>query len=364
MFMILERNILRLSSRFLRFYSTHLEAADKVNSPKVSYYDDDDDDKIIDQSWDATRIRSENTKSLRIAILGLPNAGKSTLINQLIGRPVCAASSKVQTTRKNCNAIYVEDDTQLIFVDTPGLVTSCELKKYKLDDTFKTDVDKALKNTDIIGVLQDVSHKRATLINYRVLDVLKRIGEDIPVLLILNKIDKVKKKQELLKIVDTLTSEKGWSNFADIFMVSALKADGTDDLRKYLLESAKSRDWEYNHDTVSDESSETIIEQTVRAKFMDFMEQELPYLIKVETEHLGVLPDGSMQTVVAVASPNDRASKIVMGKGGGRVKTVAILAEQELCKIFNTSVKLKIAVKFLKDKNEEDKKINYKINKR
>ncbi|KAK0160698.1 hypothetical protein PV328_008082 [Microctonus aethiopoides] len=358
MLMVLERNILRLSSRFLRFYSTHLETADRVNLPKVPFYDDDDDDdKIIDQSWDATSIRSENTKSLRIAILGLPNAGKSTLINQLIGRPVCAASSKVQTTRKNSNAIYIEDDTQLIFVDTPGLVTNRDLKKYKLDNTFKTDIDKALKNTDIIGVLQDVSHpNKATIINHRVLAVLNRIEEEIPVLLILNKIDKVRKKLDLLKIVDTLTSEKGWQNFADIFMVSALKADGTDDLRKYLLESAKNRDWEYNRDTVSDEPSEQIIEQTVRAKFMDFMEQELPYMLKVQTEHLGVLPDGSMQTVVAITCPNDRVSKLVMGKGGERVKTVAILAEQELCQVFNTSVKLKIAVKFSKDKDEEDKK--------
>lgn len=127
-------------------------------------------------------------------------------------------------------------------------------------------------------------------------------------------------------------------------------------IEKYLLESAKNRDWEYNRDTISDEPSEKIIEQTVQAKFMDFMEQELPYMIKVQTEHLGVLPDGSMQTVVAITCPNDRVSKLVMGKGGERVKTVAILAEQELCQVFNTSVQLKIAVKFSKDKDEEDKK--------
>ncbi|KAH0560480.1 hypothetical protein KQX54_005121 [Cotesia glomerata] len=348
MLITLERTILRIKSRFLRFYSADVHNI-KFNHPQ-SY-----EDHVFDSSWEPPDIRRDDAKTLRISILGLPNVGKSTLINQLVGRPVCAASSKVQTTKKKSEAIYMNDNTQLIFIDTPGLVKSSDMKKYDLEKTFRTDVDKALATCDIVGVVQDVGNKvRADVIDPRVLVLLKNLKIGIPTLLILNKVDKIKKKKVLLNLVDVLTSDKNWPNFSDIFMVSALTSDGIDDLRSYLLDSAKSRDWDYESKKISSDSPESIIEQTVRAKFMDALPNELPYVITVQLEHYSVLKDDSISTVVAVLTPSDRISNLVMGKGGCRVRDVAKAVEQELSQVFSTTVRLKLAVKFSELKDEPE----------
>ncbi|CAG5088540.1 Similar to ERAL1: GTPase Era [Cotesia congregata] len=335
MLITLERTILRIKSRFLRFYSADVHNV-RFNHPQ-SY-----EDHVFDASWEPSEIRRDDAKTLRISMLGLPNVGKSTLINQLVGRPVCAASSKVQTTKKKSEAIYMDDNTQLIFIDTPGLVKSSDMKKYDLEKTFRTDVDKALATCDIVGVVQDVGNKvRADVIDPRVLVLLKNLKIGIPTLLILNKVDKIKKKKVLLELVDVLTSDKNWPNFSDIFM-------------SYLLDSAKPRDWDYESKKISSDSPESIIEQTVRAKFMDALPNELPYAIIVQLEHYSVLKDDSISTVVAVLTPSDRISNLVMGKGGCRVRAVAKAVEQELSQAFSTTVRLKIAVKFSELKDEPE----------
>ncbi|XP_016842538.1 GTPase Era, mitochondrial isoform X2 [Nasonia vitripennis] len=187
----------------------------------------------------------KNVKSLKIAILGLPNAGKSTLINHLIGRPVCATSSKIHTTRKKASAIFCLDDTQLVFIDTPGLVG---------------------------------------------------------------------------------------------------RGDGVDDLRNYFLDSAKERTWEYNKKTYSDQTPDTIVQEIVKAKFLDDLPQELPYLVDVVAEHVEKCEDGSMNVVVNVNCPSARIARMIIGRSGERVKKVAKEAEQVLCTTFTTAVRLKIAI--------------------
>ncbi|XP_008559415.1 GTPase Era, mitochondrial [Microplitis demolitor] len=357
MLFTLERTILRIKPRVFRFYSVNANNAsnDMSNNSYENY--------IIDESWEPKAIRSDDAKTLRVSILGLPNVGKSTLINQLVGRPICAASSKIQTTRKNSDAIYMENNTQLIFVDTPGLVTNRDMKKYDLEKTFKTDVDKAVAKSDIVGVVQDASHKfKADVIDERIMVVLKNLRVGIPTLLILNKVDKVKKKRKLLELVETLTSDQNWPNFSDIFMVSALNSDGVNDLRTYLLDSAKPRDWDYESTAISNDSPEIIIERAVRAKFMDALPKELPYAISVQLEHYSVLEDDSISAAVAITCPSDRISKLVMGKRGVRVRNVATSVEQELCQTFRTTVRLKIAIKFSQSK-EESKVANYKSKK-
>lgn len=141
-------------------------------------------------------------------------------------------SGKAHTTRQNTSVIYSEDNTQLIFIDTPGLVTNRDYKRFKLEPTFKSDIEKSLELADVVGVVQDAAHPhRAHRIDYRVIEALKRTKTGVTSILILNKVDRIKRKAELLKLVDLLTSENNWPNFSDVFMISALNNDGVDDLR-------------------------------------------------------------------------------------------------------------------------------------
>ncbi|XP_011307404.1 GTPase Era, mitochondrial [Fopius arisanus] len=335
------RRVLRVE-RSLRFFSVNLEQVpnDKIDGMQ-------DDDYVVDQSFDVQRIRRDEDKSLRIAILGLPNAGKSTLVNQLAGRQICAMSGKAHTTRSKTNVIYSESNTQLIFMDTPGLVTNRDFKKFKLEPTFKSDITQSLELADVVGVVQDVSNPfKRHKIDERVIEALKCTRPGVFSILILNKIDRMRRKKELLKLVDILTGENNWPNFSDIFMISALKNDGVDDLRAYLMDSATNRDWDYRSNQITDESTEKIVERTVKAKFMDALPDELPYVLDIQTEHLGVLPDDSMSAVVNVDCPTDRIGKLVMGPKGSRVKQVALAAEQDLSNAFRTTVRLKIAINF------------------
>ncbi|XP_015121790.1 GTPase Era, mitochondrial [Diachasma alloeum] len=348
MLVTLCRRVLSVERKLLRFYSVNLEHVVSNHSREGGLQQGED--YVVDQSFDVTRLRRDEDKSLRIAILGLPNAGKSTLVNALAGRQICAMSGKAHTTRSKTNVIYSEDDTQLIFIDTPGLVTNRDFNKFKLEPTFKSDIETSLERADVVGVVQDASHPfRRHKIDERVIEALKRTKPGVTSILILNKVDRVKPKKELLKLVDILTGEQNWPNFSDIFMISALKNDGVDDLRAYLLDSAKNRDWDFSPNQITDEPTEKIVERTVKAKFMDALPDELPYILKIKTEHLGVLPDDSMSAIVNINCPTDRISKLVMGPKGARVKHVALAAEQELSNAFRTAVRLKIAINF-KDK--------------
>lgn len=141
-------------------------------------------------------------------------------------------SSKVHTTMHKAEAIYTEGDTQIVFMDTPGLVVSKEIKTYKLSDSFKDDPKIALIEADIIGIVQDVTniYTRHKIDDF-VLNYIKEKREDSQLLMILNKVDKLKKKEALLEVTRLLTNKENYPKFDDIFMISALNGDGVDDLR-------------------------------------------------------------------------------------------------------------------------------------
>ncbi|XP_043273824.1 GTPase Era, mitochondrial [Venturia canescens] len=346
MLMCIGRRFFRSSSCLLRQFSI---APESTFAPEYQNCNEHDD--FIDENKDFNRIRSEDCKSLNIAIIGLPNVGKSTLINRLTNRPVCATASRFHVTRAKSNAIYSEGKTQLVFIDTPGLVSAHEFKKFELENSFKDDVKAAMESADIVGVIQDVSNKYTRgLMHKKILGLMKMTRVGVPSILIMNKIDVMKKKRDLLALVKVLTSEKGWPNFSDVFMVSALTADGVEDLRNYFLDSAKPRDWEYGPEVVTDQPTEKIIERAVRAKFMDSLPNELPYRLKIEIEHLSTCEDGSLNCVVITRAESDRIAKIVLGKSGARVKMVARQAEEELSNAFRTTVRLKVAVHFSEEK--------------
>ncbi|XP_078044576.1 GTPase Era, mitochondrial isoform X2 [Augochlora pura] len=217
------------------------------------------------QPIDNERLCQKSLKFLKIAILGLPNAGKSTLVNRLVRRMICPTSSKVHTTMHKAEAVYSEGETQIVFMDTPGLITSYERKRYNLNKTFQEDPTISIQEANVIGIIQDVTniHTRYTISNF-IIEQLKTKKDDVPLLLIFNKIDKLKHKGVLLNLTTQIIKNENLPKFNDIFMISALSGDGVDDLRNYLLDCAKERDWQYNGDMYTDQSIETIIGQTIQ----------------------------------------------------------------------------------------------------
>ncbi|XP_032680626.1 GTPase Era, mitochondrial [Odontomachus brunneus] len=303
---------------------------------------------VLQPSHNTTSVRRENEKCLKIAILGAPNVGKSTLVNQLIKRSVCATSSKVHTTQAKADAIYSEGNTQLIFMDTPGMVSTNVSKRYKLTTSFRRDPKNSLQTADIVGLVQD-SHNVFSRhkIDPDIQGLLEKVEDKIPMILILNKVDKLKKKNTLLHLVTVLTKAKTSLKFTDVFMISALNGDGVDDLRTYLLDSAKSQGWCYEGHMYSNQTCEEIIQQTVRAKLLDNLPQELPYNMQVKLEHFDPGPDDSISVLVSIICPNKRICGMVV-KHTERLKNIAVIAEQELQHAFRTLVKLKINVQSAK----------------
>lgn len=336
MLFAIERYAIRAGSRCARrFFSKNVDVLTK-----------DKQEFVLQPESNFTSIRREGQKVLKIAVLGAPNVGKSTLVNQLIKRSICPVSSKVHTTQAKAHAVYCENDTQLVFIDTPGMVSPAECKRYNLGNSFVRDSQLSLKVADIIGIVQD-AHNVFTRdkIDPNVSNLLtENIRNTIPMILIFNKVDKVKKKDILLHLVNVLTKSKNSLNFADIFMISAMTGDGIDDLRTYLLDSAKPGDWYYDKHIYSDNTCEDIIQQTVRAKLLDNLPDEIPYNLKVKLEHFDPGPDDSISALVSVTCPKKRIVNLILRSKGRRLKNIAVKAEEELRHAFRTPVRLRISV--------------------
>ncbi|XP_015180010.1 PREDICTED: GTPase Era, mitochondrial [Polistes dominula] len=312
----------------------------------ILYQENQSEEYTLTPETNFTSIRRENASFLRIAIIGAPNAGKSTLINSLVDRSICPTSSKVHTTQTKCDAVYSSENTQLVFVDTPGLVTKHEKNRYKLSNSFEDDPKASANIADIIGVVHDVSNRYTrNVLHSNVLNLLKSLQSEIPTILIINKIDKLKDKTKLLEIIRILTSKTYWPNFSDVFLISALKSDGINNLKEYLMYSAKSKNWQYNEETYTDQSMETIIKQTVRAKLMDFLPNEIPYMSHLTLEHLQKSSEGGIIASVIIENSTKKKSSIIIGKNAERIKLIAQTCEKELQYALRAPVKLILCIK-------------------
>ncbi|XP_067011520.2 GTPase Era, mitochondrial [Anabrus simplex] len=324
-------------------------------------------------------IATNDTESLncdfrvvKVAFVGPPNAGKSTLINSLAGRRVCAISSKVHTTRRHLRAVSVEGNTQMIFLDTAGLVTADEMQKHKLSRSFMCDAEAALLQADVMGVVHDTAnHWTREKIDPKSLRLLQ-LYQNKPAILIMNKVDAVKSKRKLLDLVKILTNdslksskdvpserryqqselsvkhfikqERGWSYFSEVFMVSALTGSGVADIKDYLLQQAQRKPWVFKDTQFTDEPMEQIMIQAVQAKLLEHLPQEVPYNLSVAMEYLKVGRAGNISAVLLVKCPAPRIEKLVMGSKGGRIKLIAQETEQDLRNTFLEEVSLKLVV--------------------
>ena len=275
-----------------------------------------------------------NTKAGFIALIGAPNAGKSTLLNSLVGSKVSFVSRKVQTTRALVRGIAIEGEVQLIFVDTPGIFKP----KRRLDRAMVTSAWGGAGDADVIALLLDV-RKGIDEEAEAILDKLPELKR--PKVLILNKIDLIE-RSKLLDLASRLNEKVP---FAHTFMISALKGDGIETLKRQLAGMMPEGPWLYPEDQISDAPLRMLAAEITREKIYERLHEELPYQSTVETDQWQPRPDGSVRIEQTVFVERDSQRKIVLGKGGQTIKAIGQAARREIAEIAEAPVHLFIFVK-------------------
>ena len=282
-------------------------------------------------------------KSGFVSFVGRPNVGKSTLLNSIIGKKVAITSNKPQTTRNIIEGIYNEEDTQIVFVDTPGI----HKPKYKLGKYLNKQAYYSINDVDVIVFLVDVSDKLGKGDLY-VIEKLKE--QDKPVILVLNKIDRIKKEEILLKIDEY----KDLYSFKEIVPLSALKKDNvktlTDVLKQYLPDNIKYfEDGEYTNKRI-----EFVIAEIVREKVFNLTEEEVPHSITCVVEQIKK-EKNNYSINVAIIVDRDSLKKIVIGKQGSKIKEIGIESRKDLEKLLDKKVFLELFVKTIKNWRDKEK---------
>jgi len=269
-----------------------------------------------------------------VALLGAPNVGKSTLINQLVGQKVSIVTRKVQTTRARVRGIAIEGGSQIIFVDTPGIFEP----KRRLDRAMVRAAWDEAGDADVVTLLID-AERGIDRDTKRIIDGLKqrRIG----VVLIINKIDAVR-RDSLLGLTELL-AETGV--FRDTFMISALNGDGVDDLRSFFASQMPFGPWLFPEDQLSDVPQRLLASEITREKLFERVHQELPYATTVETESWEDKRDGSARIDQIIYVERDGQKAIIIGNKGSKIKEIGSQSRAELESIIGIKVHLFLRVK-------------------
>jgi GTPase len=277
---------------------------------------------------------AETTRCGFIALIGAPNAGKSTLINALVGAKVAIVSHKVQTTRALLRGIATADGAQLVFIDTPGIFAP----KRRLDRAMVTNAWAGAHDADIAAVLIDAKQgldEEADAMFGRLADIRQ------PKILLINKVDLVD-KPTLLAIAQAANAR---GTFAATFMISALTGDGVADVKSWLVAHVPAGPWHYPEDQITDAPLRQLAAEITREKLYLRLHQELPYQSTVETEQWKELKDGSTRIEQTIYVERESQRKIVLGKGGQTIKAIGAQARREIADMIETPVHLFLFVK-------------------
>ncbi|HQZ82726.1 MAG TPA: GTPase Era [Pyrinomonadaceae bacterium] len=283
---------------------------------------------------------SDEFRSGYAALIGRPNAGKSTLLNRLVGEKIAAVSNKPQTTRHRIKGVVTLPAGQIVFIDTPGVHKPGHL----LNRRMMAAVHDAILSVDVVILMRDASVSTGNGDRF-VLDLVKQSGK--PAVLILNKIDKVKEKGELLPLMDMYRNEY---DFAEIVPVSALKGDAIDTMLNSVVKHLPVGDAIFSQDELTDESVRTIAAEMVREKILRVTGEEIPYVTAVVTEVFDEETDPDLVTIFC-AIYVERASqkKIIIGKQGARIREIGTAAREDIEKLLGKKVFLKTFVKVVED---------------
>jgi len=269
-----------------------------------------------------------------VALIGAPNAGKSTLINALVGSKVAIVTHKVQTTRTLVRGIAIAGDAQLIFVDTPGIFAP----KRRLDVAMVTTAWAGAKDADIVCALLD-AQRRLDEETQKLFEGLAGLRQ--PKVLILNKIDLVEKARLLTLAQDV----NKLVPFTETFMISALGGDGVADVRQWLAARVPEGPWLYPEDQISDAPLRHLAAEITREKLYLRLHQELPYESTVETEQWQERKDGSVRIEQTIFVERESQRKIVLGKGGQTIKAIGSESRREIAAVLEHPVHLFLFVK-------------------
>lgn len=269
-----------------------------------------------------------------VAVIGAPNAGKSTLVNQLVGQKVAITSAKAQTTRARMLGIALHDNVQMILVDTPGIFAP----KRRLDRAM---VNAAWEGTDsadaVLLIVDPIKQRRHEL--EPLLEALEHRPERK--ILVLNKVDKAK-KEPLLALAQEMAQRL---SFEEIFFISALTGDGVPEMKEALAKLMPQGVWMYPEDQVSDASERLLAAEITREQLYAQLHEELPYDSAVRPELYQYRPDGSLEIHQQIVVARETQRPIVLGKGGSRIKAIGEAARKELAEVLGVKVHLFLHVK-------------------
>ena len=269
-----------------------------------------------------------------VAIIGAPNAGKSTLINALVGQKITIVTHKVQTTRSRLTAIALHKACQLIFLDTPGIFAPTRPMERAMVNAAWSSTQEA----DVVALLVDAVRGATEDVENIIMAL---AASDIKAILVLNKVDVIE-KHKLLVLAAKLNER---ATFADTFMLSAKTGSGVEHLKMQLACRMPIRDWLYPEDQVADISERWLAAEVTREKVFLRCHQELPYAATVETESFKQQSDGSVKIEQVIFVQKDSQKRILLGKRGQHIKSIGQLAREDMARAFNAPVHLFLFVK-------------------
>jgi GTP-binding protein Era len=291
---------------------------------------------------------NDNFRSGYVALIGRPNAGKSTLLNRLVGEKIAAVSNKPQTTRHRIQGVVTRNDGQIVFVDTPGV----HKPGYLLNRRMMATVNDAILSVDLVVLMRDSSVSTGNGDRF-VLDLVKQ--SEKPAVLVLNKIDKVKEKHILLPLIDWYSKEY---EFAEIVPVSALKGDAVDNLLAQIVKHLPEGDAIFGEEEMTDQSMRTLVAEMVREKILASTGEEIPYVTAVVTERFDETDPQQTQIYCAIYVERDSQKPIIIGKGGTKLKKIGSEARIDIENLLGRNVYLQLFVKVVADWRNQEKSLN------
>jgi len=284
-------------------------------------------------------MKSENFRSGYVALVGRPNAGKSTLLNHLVGEKIAAVSNKPQTTRHKIQGIVTTDEGQIVFVDTPGV----HKPGYLLNRRMMAAVHDAILSVDLLVLMRDASVSTGNGDRF-VLDLVKNAEK--PAVLVLNKIDKIKDKKALLPLIEEYSKEL---EFVEIVPISALRGEAIENLLAQIIKHLPTGEPIFGEDEMTDQSMRTLVSEMVREKILQTTGEELPYVTAVVTEKYDETNPKTTKIYCAIYVERSSQKAIIIGKGGAKLKKIGTDARADIEKLLGKKVYLQLFVKVAPD---------------